>query len=142
MKCCSRMPLPCAPPSTVVIVAVPLQVAVPLPRVAEVAADVEPYPVFVIVSAVPPAIVFVPVRATVAVAPVFPLLNAVSVQVWLVLPEIEPPDVYVPLLTPVKVLYLKCTPIADQEPKPVVAAGWLFSVFWNEAPGMAGPANG
>ena len=75
------------------MVAVPLQVAVPLPSVAVVAALVEPYPVLVMVNAVPPAIVFVPVSVTVAVAPVLPLLNPESVHVCPALPVIDPPDV-------------------------------------------------
>ena len=51
--------------------AVPEQVAVPLLAVAETAVPVHvPTPPFVTVMAVPLAIVFVPVRGTVAVAPV------------------------------------------------------------------------
>jgi hypothetical protein len=80
------------PPTTVVIVAVPEQVAVPLPSVAEVGAEVAPVPIEVITKAVPDAIVFEPVRATVAVA-VEPLLKFVRVQVWVDEPVIEPPDV-------------------------------------------------
>ena len=99
-KLTSAAALPGAPPSTVAIVADPEHVAVPLPRVAEVGAAVAPAPLAVITSAVPPAIVFVPVRATVAVA-VEELLNAVKVHVWVALPVMDPPLVYVPDATPV-----------------------------------------
>ena len=75
------------------MVAVPLQVAVPLPRVAVVAAPVEPYPVLVMLNDVPPAMVFVPVSVTVAAPPVLPLLNPETVHVCPALPVIDPPDV-------------------------------------------------
>ena len=64
---------PRATPSTA---AVPEHVAVPLLAVAENAVPVQvPVPPLVTVRAVPLAIVFVPVRGTVAVAPVQLLLN-------------------------------------------------------------------
>ncbi len=49
--------------------AVPLQVAVPLLRVALVGATVAPNPGDVMVNCVPLSMVFLPVNATVAVAP-------------------------------------------------------------------------
>jgi hypothetical protein len=78
----------------VLTVAVPLQVAVPLLKVAVLGAIVAPCPGAVIVNCVPPAIVFEPVNATVAVAPVTPLKLDRS-QVWPFDPLIVPPEVYV-----------------------------------------------
>lgn len=74
------------------IVGVPLHVAVPLLSVAEVGAATVglAYPVAVIVRAVPPAIVFVPVSGTVAVVPVIPV-NVVSVHVCVADPVMLPP---------------------------------------------------
>ena len=57
------------PVSAVLTFAMPLQVAVPLLSVAVVGGVVAPYPEAVTFSAVPLAIVFVPVRVTVAMAP-------------------------------------------------------------------------
>ena len=74
-------------------VAVPEQVAVPLIAVADVAAEVLPPPVFVITSAVPPAMVLVPVKATVAVPPALPLLNVVRLHVCPVVPTAVMPEV-------------------------------------------------
>ncbi len=74
------------PVSTVTTVAVPEQVAEPFPAVALVDAEVLPDPAAVMTKAVPPAIVFVPVKATVAVPPVLPLLNTVSAHVWPIVP--------------------------------------------------------
>src|SRR5208283_577709 len=54
--------------SAVMTAAVPLQVAVPLPNMAVVGAIVAPYPGDVTVRCVPLAIVFAPVKATVAAA--------------------------------------------------------------------------
>jgi hypothetical protein len=77
--------LPGEPPSTVAIVAVPEQVAVPLPAVADVGAAVALLPRAVITRAVPPAMVLVPVKATVAVA-VLESLKLVNVHVCPVVP--------------------------------------------------------
>ena len=82
--------LPGEPPNTVEIVAVPEQVAVPLPKVAVVGAADAPDPREVITKAVPPAIVLVPVKATVAVA-VDELLKLERVQVWVAEPVMVPP---------------------------------------------------
>src|SRR5450755_4285789 len=60
------------PLNAVMTVAVPLQVAVPLLNVAVVGGIVAPYPDAVTLSWVPLAIVFVPVNATVAAAPLTP----------------------------------------------------------------------
>ena len=78
--------------NAVMTLAVPLQVAEPLLSVAVVGGVVPPDPSAVIVRWVPLAIVFVPVNATVAVAPVTPLKSD-RVQVWPAEPEIVPPEV-------------------------------------------------
>jgi hypothetical protein len=83
--------------SAVMTVAVPLQVAVPLVSVAVVGGLVPPVPCAVIVRWVPLAIVFVLVKATIAVAPLTPL-KLVKLQVWPAEPVIAPPEVYVGLL--------------------------------------------
>ena len=80
--------VPCAPPSTVTSVGVPEQVAVPLASVALVGDAVAPYPVFVTEKVAPVQLPEV-VNVTVAVAPVAPLLNELSVQVPV--PLIVPP---------------------------------------------------
>ena len=76
---------------TVVAPGVPLQVAVPLLRVAVVGGVVPPDPAAVTVRWVPLAIVFPLVKATVAVAPVTPL-KLVRLQVWPDEPLIVPPE--------------------------------------------------
>ena len=73
---------------------VPLQVAVPLVSTAVVGIEVYPEPAAVMVKAVPAAIVFVPVRATVAVAPEPPPLKVPTLQVWVDDPVIVPPLKY------------------------------------------------
>ena len=78
--------------NAVMTFAVPLQVAVPLLSVAVVGGLIPPEPSDVMVKWVPLAMVFEPVSATLAVAPVTPL-KLVRVQVWPVLPAIVPPDV-------------------------------------------------
>jgi nitrate reductase NapE component len=78
--------------SAVMTFAVPLHVAVPLPSVAVVGGVMPPDPSDVIVRCVPLAIVFVPVSATDAVAPVTPL-KFDKLQVWPAEPVIAPPDV-------------------------------------------------
>jgi hypothetical protein len=78
--------------SAVMTLAVPLQVAVPLPSVAVVGGVMPPDPSDVMIRWVPLAIVFVPVSVTVAVAPVTPLKSD-RPQVWPALPVIVPPDV-------------------------------------------------
>ena len=82
-------------------IGLPLHVAVPLPTVAEVgaASDVPPFPAFVTVIAVPPAMMLVPVSVTVAVAPVMPV-KAVSKHVWPMVPVVTTPDVRVPERSP------------------------------------------
>ena len=77
-------------------VAVPLQLAVPLLSVAVVGGVVPPEPSDVIIRWVPGAITFVPVKTTVAVAPVTPL-KLDRPHVWPVEPVIIPPVVYVGL---------------------------------------------
>lgn len=77
--------------SAVMTFAVPLQVAVPLLRVAVVGGVVPPDPAAVTVRWVPLAIVFPLVKATVAVAPVTPL-KLVRLQVWPDEPLIVPPE--------------------------------------------------
>jgi hypothetical protein len=79
-------------PMDVLTVAVPEQLAVPFDAVAEDGALAKLFPKDVMVSAVPPEIVFVPVSATVAAAP---LVN-VSTHVWPVDPVAVTPLVYVP----------------------------------------------
>jgi len=74
------------------MVAVPEQVAVPLDRVAVVGGAVAPVPAFVRSIGVPLAIVFVPVKVTVAVAPLEPLLKSLRVQVCPTVPVIVPPE--------------------------------------------------
>ena len=73
-------------------VAVPLQVAVPLLKVAVVGGEVAPKPGEVIVNCVPEAIAFWLVRATVAVAFVTPV-KLVRLQVWPLLPVMVPPEI-------------------------------------------------
>jgi hypothetical protein len=119
-------PFPGVPPSTVEIVAVPLQVAVPLPSVADVGAAVAPPPREVIVKAVLAAIVFVPVSATVAVA-VDESLKLVSVQVCPVVPVIVPPLVYVPEATPVD-LYFICNDNTCEDPVLMASGGRVVPV--------------
>jgi hypothetical protein len=90
--------------------AVPLHVAVPLPKVAVVGAVVAPKPEFMIVNWVPLGIVFVPIKATVAVAPVTPL-KFVRVQVWPPEPLIVPPEVYVGLVVSAEYVgFIPCEP--------------------------------
>jgi len=113
--------LPADPPSTVEIVAVPLHVAVPLPSVAVVGAAVAPPPLAVIVSAVPDAIVFVPVSVTVAVA-VDESLKLASMHVCPVVPVIVPPLVYVPEATPVA-LYFTRSDNTCEEPVLIAIGG-------------------
>ena len=85
---------------TVAITIVPEQaVAVPRVSVAEVGALVNSIPPAVITKAVPPAIAFGPVSATVAVAPDPPPLVMVTMHVAPTLPVKEPPLVYVPEAT-------------------------------------------
>ena len=88
------------PLTTVATTAEPVHVAVPLPAVADVGELVYPLPAVVTTRAVPPAMVFVPVSATVAAALVPPPLNAVSVQVWPMVPVAVMPLVYVPETRP------------------------------------------
>jgi hypothetical protein len=114
------------PPSTVEIVAVPLQVAVPLPSVAVVGAAVAPPPLAVMVKAVADAIVLVPVSATVAVA-VDESLKLASVQVCPVVPVIVPPLVYVPEATPVG-LYFNCSDNTCEELVLIASGGRLVPV--------------
>jgi hypothetical protein len=109
------------PPSTVEIVAVPLQVAVPLPSVAVVGAADAPPPLAVIVRAVPDAIVFVPVSATVAVA-VDESLKLARVHVCPAVPVIVPPLVYVPEATPVD-LYFICSDNTCEIPVLIASGG-------------------
>ena len=78
--------------SAVMTVAVPLQVAEPLLSVAVVGGVVPPVPDAVTVRCVPLAIVFLLVKATVAVAPVTPV-KLDRLQVWPVEPVIVPPEV-------------------------------------------------
>lgn len=78
--------------SAVMTFAVPLHVAEPLLSVAVVGGVVPPEPEAVTVRWVPLAIVFVPVKATVAVAPVTPG-KLDRLQVWPVEPVIVPPEV-------------------------------------------------
>ncbi len=78
--------------SAVMTFAVPLHVAEPLLSVAVVGGVVPPVPEAVTVRWVPLAIVFLPVKVTVAVAPVTPL-KPDRLQVWPVEPEIVPPEV-------------------------------------------------
>ena len=84
------MAFPETPPRTVAIVAVPEHVAVPFPAVAVVGAAVALWPRAVITRAVPPAMVLVPVSATVAVA-VLELLKVASAQVWPTVPVVVIP---------------------------------------------------
>jgi hypothetical protein len=77
---------------SVCTVAVPLQVAEPLAKVAVVGATVAPKPGEVMVSWVPLAIVFWLVKGTVAVALVTPL-KLESVQVCPFAPVMVPPEV-------------------------------------------------
>ena len=84
--------VPAIGPSQEVMVAVPEQVAVPLDRVAVVGGAVAPVPAFVRSIGVPLAIVFVPVKVTVAVAPLEPLLKSLRVQVCPTVPVIVPPE--------------------------------------------------
>ncbi len=77
-------------------VAVPLHVAVPLPKVAVVGGVVAPYPEAVTVRTAPLTIVLAPVKVTVAVAPVTPL-KLDKLQVCPAEPLIVPPEVYVGL---------------------------------------------
>ena len=81
MRPSSCAALPCAPPRLVLTVAVPEQVAVPFPSVQDVGALVHAVPVFVTFRAVPPAIVLVPVSATVTAELLHELLKLVQVQV-------------------------------------------------------------
>jgi hypothetical protein len=83
----------------VATVAVPEHVAVPLLKVAVVGADAYALPIVSgrKLSVVPPAIAFVPVKRTVAVAATPPDgVAKVRVQLLPALPVIDPPDVYVP----------------------------------------------
>jgi hypothetical protein len=77
--------------SAVCMVAVPLQVAVPLLNVACTGGVAAPYPGVVIVNCVPLAIVFLLVRGTVAVAPITPL-KLLKLQVWPLEPVMVPPE--------------------------------------------------
>ena len=74
------------------MVAVPLQVALPLPAVALVGTAVAPVPRSANNRLAPPAMVLRPVRATVARA-LLPLLKAVRLQVWPTVPVAVMPEV-------------------------------------------------
>lgn len=76
------------------IVMGPVQVAVPFESVAVVGCAVAPEPTTEMLSWVPLAIVFAPVKATDAVAPVKPLLKPLTTQVCPADPVIVPPDTY------------------------------------------------
>ena len=88
----TEKPSPLLVVSWVMTFAVPLQEAVPLPRVAVVGGVVAPEPSFVMDKRVPAAMVLALVNATVAVAPVTPL-KPDRLQVWPVVPLIAPPEV-------------------------------------------------
>jgi hypothetical protein len=77
---------------TVVTVAVPEQTAVPSESLAVVGAAVASVPPAVMDSVVPLAMVLAPVKATVAVAPLEPLLKSLNVQVCPDVPVMLPPD--------------------------------------------------
>jgi len=83
-----------------VMLAVPLQVAVPLDRVAVNGAAVYPLPGVTIVIAVPRLMVLVPVRVTDPVAPLpAPFAEMkLSEQVSFCAPVIVPPELYVALV--------------------------------------------
>ena len=81
-----------AVPTIGLIIAVPEQVAVPFDSVAVVGTEVAPVPPAVMTSGVPLAIVFALVKATVAVAPLEPLLKPLRLQVCPVVPVIVPPE--------------------------------------------------
>jgi len=85
-------PLPMVLLRAVMTLAVPLQVAVPSVNVAVVGAVTPPVPSAVTVRMVPLAMVSVPVKATVAVASLTPL-KLDKLQVWPVVPIIDPPEV-------------------------------------------------
>ena len=89
-------PIPDTPVRAVTTVAVPLHWAVPLIKVAVVGGVVAPDPSAVMIRWAPLAMIFVPVKVTVAAAPVM-LLKFVRPQVWPCEPRIEPPEVYVGL---------------------------------------------
>ena len=74
------------------MVAVPLQVALPLPAVALSGAAVAPLPRLANTRLVPPAMVLRPVRATVARA-LLPWLKAVRLQVCPTVPVAVMPEV-------------------------------------------------
>jgi hypothetical protein len=76
-----------------VIGSVPEQLAVPLDSVANVGGEVAPTPPSVMLKRVELAIVFAPVKVTVAVAPVEPLLNMLTLQFCPGVPTVKFPTV-------------------------------------------------